>query len=435
MSPTDQPATPAPAERPAGTDPSLLEAARGGDSAALVETVRDWVTSHVPEAWRAAAEAGDLRTLHDIRTPEAYREWYPVLGRSGLAVPTWPVEYCGLGLSDAAARPVLAELRRWRLTVLNIIGVALAGPMLLDFGTDQQRARLLPAIADNTDRWCQLFSEPGAGSDLAGLATRAVPDGDGWRIDGQKVWSSFAHEATRGILLARTDPDLPKHQGVTAFALDMDQPGVTVQPLRKISGDAEFNEVFFEGAQVSDADRVGAVGEGWTVARAVLAHERRMLSGAGSGVRERTSGSSVERLVELATRGEPGTRPVDDPVVADAVARLYVENSVVTMTNDRNRALGGRATDPALLKIMSSEHNQRLQMMMADLLGERALAHDPADTEAGRVVFGLLRSRGDTIGGGTSEVHRNNLAERTLKLPRDPYSDRDVPWRDIRRGA
>jgi alkylation response protein AidB-like acyl-CoA dehydrogenase len=160
-----------------------------------------------------------------------------------------------------------------------------------------------------------------------------------------------------------------------------------------------------------------------------------MLSGAGSGMRERTSGSSVERLIALASRGEPGTRVIDDPVQADAIARLYVENQVVRMTNERARALrGAGGAAPGMLKVMASEHNQRLQMMMLDLLGIDGLAHAPGDTTAERTVFGFLRSRGDTIGGGTSEVQRNNVAERVLGLPKDPFSDNSIPWKDIKRG-
>ncbi|TVT06277.1 acyl-CoA dehydrogenase [Amycolatopsis bartoniae] len=416
-------------------DPELTAAAQDGDEARLLDAVRDWVERHVPGEWLRAARDGDLNRLHEIRTPEQYREWYPVLGRSGLVVPSWPVEYGGLGVGDTLARVVQAELAACRLTVLNVVGIALAAPTLMEWGTPEQCRRLLPRIADNTDTWCQLFSEPGAGSDLAGLSTRAVPVANGWRVTGQKIWSSFAHEAQMGILLARTDPDVPKHQGITAFALPMDQEGVLVRPLRKINGEAEFNEVFLDAALVSDENRIGEPGQGWPVARTVLAHERRMLSGAGSGVRERTSGSSVERLLELACREQDGRRPIDDPLVADTVAQLVVENTVLRVTNKRNRALGGRATDPGLIKIMSSEHNQRLQQAFLRLLGERGLAQEPGDAEAERIVFGYLRSRGDTIGGGTSEVHRNNLAERTLGLPKDPFSDNKLPWRDIQRGA
>jgi alkylation response protein AidB-like acyl-CoA dehydrogenase len=334
----------------------------------------------------------------------------------------------------ALAGLVARELRRARLTALNIVGVALAAPTLLDWGTPEQCSRFLPAIADSSQIWCQLFSEPGAGSDLAGLATRATRDGEGWLINGQKVWSSFANDAHYGILLARTDPSVPKHRGITAFALDLDQRGVTVRPLRKISGDAEFNEVFFEDAHVSDEDRIGDVGAGWNVARTVLAHERAMLSGAGSSLRERTSGSSIDRLVELARKGTSGQRPIDDPVLADQIAQLYVENQVVRLTNERARALAGKGAPPALLKVMSSEHNQRLQSAMVDVLGLEALAHRADDEIAERTVFGYLRSRGDTIGGGTSEVQRNNVAERHLGLPKDPFSDNATPWIDIRRG-
>jgi len=415
--------------------PALLAAVTAGDRDGFRAAVRTWVQANVPADWLQAALDDDMARLHEIRSPQQYRDWYPVLGRSGLISATWPAEYGGLGAPPAFAAVVAAELRRARLTTLNVVGVALAAPTLLQWGTPGQCARLLPPIAEASEIWCQLFSEPGAGSDLAGLSTRAAAAGDDWLVDGQKVWSSFASEADYGILLARTDPEVPKHRGITAFALRMDQPGVTIRPLRKISGDAEFNEVFFDNARVPDADRIGPVNAGWDVARTVLANERAMLSGAGSGMRERTSGSSVERLIALASRGEPGARIIDDPVRADAIARLYVENQVVRMTNERARALGsGGGAAPAMLKVMASEHNQRLQMMMLDLLGIDGLAHAPGDTAAERTVFGFLRSRGDTIGGGTSEVQRNNVAERVLGLPKEPFSDNDLPWKDIKRG-
>jgi alkylation response protein AidB-like acyl-CoA dehydrogenase len=417
-----------------GPDPALLEAA-AGDQDSFRDVVRAWMHDNVPAAWLEAALGNDMARLHEVRSPDQYREWYPTLGRSGLIGSTWPVEYGGLGAPPPLAAVAAAELRRARLTTLNVVGVALAAPTLLRWGTPDQCARMLPAIAQASELWCQLFSEPGAGSDLAGLSSRASADGGDWLVDGQKVWSSFASEAAYGILLARTDPEVPKHQGITAFALRMDQPGVTVRPLRKISGDAEFNEVFLDHARVPDQDRIGPVGSGWDVARTVLANERAMLSGAGSGLRERTSGSSVERLIELASQGEPGSRIIDDPVQADAIARLYIENQVVRMTNERARALRGTAgAAPAMLKVMASEHNQRLQMLMLDLIGIDGLAYEPGDTTAERTVFGFLRSRGDTIGGGTSEVQRNNVAERVLGLPKDPFSDNSVPWKDIKRG-
>jgi alkylation response protein AidB-like acyl-CoA dehydrogenase len=408
--------------------------AETGDESELRAAVRGWIERHVPADWLDAALRGDLDSLHRVRSPAAYRDWYPTLGRSGLIGAGWPREYGGLGLSGPLLAVVSAELRRARLTTLNIVGVALVAPTLLEWGTADQCRRFLSAIADNTEVWCQLFSEPGAGSDLAGLSTRAVPAGAAWTVNGQKVWSSFAAEAHHGILLARTDPDVPKHAGITAFAFPLRQPGVTVRPLRKISGESDFNEVFLDDAVVDDGNRIGAVGEGWRVARAVLGHERRMLAGAGSAMRQRTSGSSFQRLVQLTGRGEPGHRPVDDPLVRDRVVRLYIEGQVLVATNERARVMGGASRAAAVLKVMSSEHNQRLQAAMVDMLGYAGTACRPGDEEAQRITYGYLRSRGDTIAGGTSEVQRNNIAERTLGLPKDPSSDVSLPWRDIPRG-
>ncbi|GAA2848840.1 acyl-CoA dehydrogenase [Pseudonocardia halophobica] len=407
----------------------MLAAAASGDPEALRSAAREWIERNVPAEWLAAALAGDMDRLHAVRSPEAYREWYPPLGRSGLTVPTWPVEYGGLGLSRSQSGVVAAELRRARLTTLNVVGIGLVAPTLLQYGSEYQKQTLLGPIVDNTAKWCQLFSEPGAGSDLAGLSTKAERvDADTWRIDGQKVWSSFAHEADYGILLARTDPSLPKHQGITVFAFPMRHESVTVRPLRKISGDHEFNEVFINDAVVDDRLRIGEQGQGWEIARAVLAFERAMLSGAGSGLRERTSGSSIQTLVTAAK----AAGAVDDPVMADEVVRLYVENQVVQLTNARARSLGREGAAPGQLKVLASEHNQRLQAALLDLTG--AVVYDPEDASAARRAFGFLRSRGDTIGGGTSEVQRNNVAERVLGLPKDPFSDNTIPWRDIKRG-
>src|SRR4029077_1217203 len=194
----------------------------------------------------------------------------PTFAASGLVVPTWPVAYGGLDLAPATARLVETELRPYNLGRLNPLGLNLAAPALFAHGTEEQRLRFLPPIVRNEEVWCQLFSEPGAGSDLASLATRAERDGDDWIMTGQKVWTTWAHLADFGVLLARTDPDVPKRQGITYFLLDLHQPGVDVRPLRHITGEVDFNEVFLDGALVPDTQRVGAVGEGWKVANATL---------------------------------------------------------------------------------------------------------------------------------------------------------------------
>jgi alkylation response protein AidB-like acyl-CoA dehydrogenase len=411
----------------------------GADAEGVRRATREWIEVSVPPPWLAAALAGDLARLHQIRSPEAYRDWYPSLGRAGLTAPSWPLEYGGLGLSPALAGVVGEELRQARLTVLNPVGITLAAAAILEWGDDGQKLRYLPRIATNEDVWCQLFSEPGAGSDLAGLATRAERAGNDWLVSGQKVWSSFAHEADRGLLLTRSDPDLPKHRGITAFALDMHLPGVTVRPLRKITGDREFNEVFLDSVPISDADRLGPPGSGWRVTQTALNSERLMLAGTGSSVRERTSGRSAERVVELALAAGPdGIRPIDDPAVRQRLAQLWAESRVVQWGNQLARDVRsagiGAGPEGSIRKLIHSEHNQRLQMFAAELLGRRAIGFEPGDAEAEAVIFGFLRSRGDTIAGGSSEIQRNIIGERVLGLPREPGDDRDLPWREIPRG-
>jgi len=401
---------------------------------------RTWIDANVPPDWLECARSSDLARLHEVRTPEAYRSWYPALGRTGMTAPTWPVEYGGLGLSPSLAGAIIEELRAARLTLLNPAGLTLVGAAILNWGTEEQKRRYLPRIVTNEDRWCQLFSEPSAGSDLAGLATRAEEADGAWSITGQKVWSSFAHEADLGLLIARTDPDLPKHQGITAFVLEMQAPGVTVRPLRKMSGDREFNEVFMDGARVRDDARIGPVGSGWRVAQSALMSERDMLAGTGSAVRERTSGRSVDRAVELALAlRSDGTRPIDDPATRQRLAALWAESRIVLWGNQlaRDVRAAGLGTGPegSLRKLMHSEHNQRLQRFGAELLGSRAVGFADDDIEGDAAVFGFLRSRGDTIAGGSSEIQRNIIGERVLGLPKDPSDDKSIPWRDIPRGA
>jgi alkylation response protein AidB-like acyl-CoA dehydrogenase len=417
---------------------SLAEHIRPDDDPAHIRAVAEgWIERHVPAEWRDAVSAGDLARLHEVRTPAAYREWYPALGRSGLVAPDWPVSLGGLGLPAGASRAVLALLQKWRLARLNIVGLSLVGPALMEWGSDQQRTRFLPRIVTNEEPWCQLFSEPGAGSDLAGMSTRAARTSDGWVVSGQKVWTSFAREARFGLLIARTDPDLPKHEGLSAFICDMGAPQVVVRPLRKITGDTEFSEVFVDEVPIEASLQVGSDGDGWRIAQAVLRHERQMLAGSGSGGRERASGGSIDRLVDYAARTTAQGRPLlADEVFRDRLAQLFVESATGRWVNERAaaRRLEKRpAVHPSAQKLMQSEHNQRLQMLALEVAGTDCLA-GPEDDTVSSVIYGFLRSRGDTIAGGTSEIQRNIVAERALGMPRDPSDDRSIPWRDIPRG-
>jgi alkylation response protein AidB-like acyl-CoA dehydrogenase len=404
------------------------------DTADAVAAVEQWVEKNVPEAWRTAAVEGP-KALRTVRSPDDYRHWYPAFAASGLVVPTWLPEHGGLGVSNDVARAIESVLAPLRLTRLNPLGLNNAAAALFSHGTEEQRRRFLPPIVHNEEKWCQLFSEPGAGSDLASLATRAVRDGDDWVVTGQKVWTTWADEADFAILLARTDPDAPKHKGITSFLLDMHQPGVEVRPLRQITGEAEFNEVFIDGARVPDAHRVGEVNDGWRVSASTLSSERQMVSGSGSGGMGRLGGSSAERLISLARE----TGRWNDPVVQTKIMRLWAQEQIRGWTNARVRAALSAGQSPGAASSIGKVHqatlNQQIQDLMADLLGTAAVAW-PATDDADalpREVAGWMRSLANGTEGGTTDINKNILGERVLGLPKEPDPWKGKPWKEIPR--
>jgi alkylation response protein AidB-like acyl-CoA dehydrogenase len=378
-----------------------------------IDDARQWVEDHVPAPWRRAAQQG--RPIREVRSFAEYEAWYPTFAASGLVVPTWPEAYGGLDLDVATARDIEAVLAPYHLGRLNPLGLNLCAPALFAHGTEAQRLRYLPRIVDNSEKWCQLFSEPGAGSDLASLATRAERDGDGWVLTGQKVWTTWAHVSDWAVCLARTDPDVPKREGITYFLVDLHSAGVTVRPLRHITGEVDFNEVFLDGVRVADAQRVGGEGEGWRVAGATLSGERQMVSGAGSGGVDRIGGAAADAL------GVP-----DEPVLRQRVVALRAEERIRAWTNRRLR--GGPLT--SIGKVHQGDLNQRTQLAAVDLLGARATAWD---TGLDRTVKGMLRSRANTIEGGTTEVNKNVIGERLLGLPREPDPFQGAAWKDTPR--
>jgi alkylation response protein AidB-like acyl-CoA dehydrogenase len=403
---------------------------RGTPAAEAAAEVRAWLEEHLPAAWLGAGRRGGPAAVREVRTRAEYEAWYPVFAASGLVVPTWPRPYGGLDLTAEVARAVEAELRPFNLGRLNPLGINNMAPALFAYGTEEQRLRFLPPMVRNEEKWCQLFSEPGAGSDLASLACRAERDGDSWLVTGQKVWSTWAHFSDFAILLARTDPDVPKRQGVTYFLLDMHQPGVDVRPLRHMGGEVEFNEVFLDRAVVPDAMRVGPPGEGWKVASATLSGERQMVAGSGSGGVDRIGGRGVDHLVALArSRGRAA-----DPVVRQELMRCYSEERVREWTNLRVRAglQAGRPPGPesSVGKVHQGALNQRVQLAATAMLGAGALAWDG---DPPHEVRAMLRSRANTIEGGTTEVNKNILGERVLGLPREPDPWQGAPWRDVPR--
>ncbi|GIH49604.1 Acyl-CoA dehydrogenase [Microbispora rosea] len=314
------------------------------------------------------------------------------------------------------------------------IGLGMAAPTILAFGTEEQKKRFLRPLWTGEEVWCQLFSEPGAGSDLATLATRAVREGDEWVVDGQKVWTSSAHTARWAILVARTDPDVPKHRGLTYFVCDMHAPGVEVRPLRQITGEAEFNEVFLTGVRLPDALRLGEVGDGWRVAQTTLMNERVAIGGTPS---RRT----MMGVVAETWRSRPELRTHD---LHQRLLALWVDSEVMRLTAVRLReqlAAGHPGPEGSGMKLAFARLHQQLSGIEVEMLREDGLAYDDwtfrrPDTvdfigrEAG---YRYLRAKGNSIEGGTSEILRNIIAERVLGLPAEPRADKDVAWKDLPR--
>jgi alkylation response protein AidB-like acyl-CoA dehydrogenase len=359
---------------------------------------------------------------------------------AGLAWVHFPEGLGGLGLARGLQTAVEKQLfaagapnnNPWRIG----IGLGMAAPTILMFGTEEQKQRYLRPLWCGEEVWCQLFSEPGAGSDLAGLATRAVLDNDTWAVNGQKVWTSSAHIADRAILVARTDPDQPKHAGLSYFLVDMHDPGVEVRPLRQITGEAEFNEVFLTDVRIPDSDRVGDVGAGWQVANGTLMNERVAI---GGGAFPREFGMIGKVAETWRTRPELRT-----PGTHERLLELWVESEVARLTGTRLRqklAAGTPGPEGSAMKLTFARLNQELSALEVELLGDDGLRYgDWAMTRPEIVDFTgkdagyrYLRSKGNSIEGGTSEILRNVVSERILGLPSEHRVDKDIPWKDLPR--
>jgi len=408
----------------------------------------EWLRENLPGGWMEAVEAGDLDRIAVLRRGLDYAEWCIRFGEAGYATPTWPAEYgAGLSLSPPQAKFVNDVLNAYKVPrPFNLIGIGMGGPTVLEWGTEEQKHRLLRPLATNEEIWCQLFSEPGAGSDVAGLATRAERDGDEWVMHGQKVWTTLAHLSKWGLLLARTDPDQPKHRGLSYFVVDMHAPGVEVRPLVQITGDAEFNEVFFDGARIPDSMRLGPVGEGWRVAITTLMNERVALSGAGSIAGDAIGGSPIDGLIER-------HRPVAHPLFRQRLAQAYIDGQVIRLNNqraaDRRRNRGEAGAEGSITKLQQALYNQRLQKLAVDLEGAGGVAWEgdglrgeghigwvaTDGDDRSSLARGFLRAQANTIEGGTSDIMRNILGERVLGLPKEPDPSRDVPWKDVPRSV
>jgi len=377
---------------------------------------REFLAEHV-EAWKRESGVTD-----GAPTFEQQRSWQRRLYDNGWAAPHWPAEYGGRGLG-------IVESMIWNQekaaagahSFFNIVGLGMAGPTLIARGTERQKETYLPPLLRGDEVWCQLFSEPNAGSDLGNIQTKAERVDDTWVVNGQKVWSSGAADADRGILIARYDPDLPKQQGIVYLIVDMHAPGVDVRPLRQIDGGAHFSEVFFSDFVVPDADRVGEPGEGWSVAMTTLTNERMSLGG-GSG----DLAMPFEDLVALARSGERST----DRRVRQSLARIWSQRKILDLLNERVLTALQHGQIP-------EAEGSIIKLVMAGLVSDSAMQAMELAGASGVLTNGtsqsMLGSPALHIGGGTDEVQRNAIAERVLGLPREPRPDKEGPFRQTLR--
>lgn len=401
---------------------------------AFREQARAWIAANAPHEYAArfaAATFGSL-PIEEQELLRVSREWQHRRVASGWACIDWPKEYGGRGASAIEAAIWKQEEGVFAaLAVMFRVGFGMAAPAILRWGTAEQKRRHLPPLRSGDEIWCQMFSEPAAGSDLAGLRTRAVRDGSGWRISGRKVWTSLAHVADFGILLARTDPKRSKHRGLTMFLLDLRQPGVTVQPIRQANGAAGFNEIVLGDVHIPDSARLGEVNRGWDVALTTLNGERLDL-----GLR---MGGGFPELLDLCRRvhTEHG-RAIDDPAVRSRLAHWAARASGVKYTGYRALSALSRGEQPgpesSASKLVISSDMQAMAEFALDLMGQGGVVTDPAlAPDRARLQSLLLRAPATRIEGGTNEILRNVIAERVLGLPGEPRVDKDLPFDEVDR--
>jgi alkylation response protein AidB-like acyl-CoA dehydrogenase len=391
-----------------------------------------------------ASEEDEVRALcHQLleELPPASTDPVTFLGRQfdlGLAWVHFPEGHGGLGRSPKLQKLINETLVGAGAPIAayrNVIGHGMGAPTIVTHGTEAQKARYLRPLFTGEEVWCQLFSEPGAGSDVAGLATRAVRDGDEWVVNGQKVWTTLAHLAKWGMLVARTDPDQPKHKGMTYFVVDMEAPGVEVRPLFQITGEAEFNEVYFTDVRIPDEERLGDVGEGWRVTLTTLMNERVAI---GGGIPAKGAGFIGEAVKEWKRSG------LTDPVLKDELMALWVRAEVLRLTNIRAsqlRSLGNPGPEGSIGKAMSADLNKDISSFTVTLLGPEGMLFPSGYTmerpkhamQWANPQQAFLRARANSIEGGTTEIAKNILGERVLGLPGDVRNDKDVPWTQVPR--
>ncbi len=396
------------------------------------------VTEVANDTDRVLALCEELLATHDPASTGAV-EFLSAQYDLGLAWVHFDEGFGGLGLSPKLQSTINARLGEAGAPspyYRNPIGYGMGAPTVYTHGSDEQKRRYLKPLFTGEEIWCQLFSEPGAGSDVAGLSSRAVQDGDEWIVNGQKVWTTLAHVSRWGMLVARTDPEAPKHKGLTYFVIDMDQPGVEVRPLRQMTGDAEFNEVYFTDARVPDAERLGEVGEGWRVSLTTLMNERVSIGGTVAPRGSGAIGEAVKTWKQL-----PDDRR--DAATLDRLMQLWCQAECNRLTNVRaaqNRKRGVPGPEGSTGKLSFAESNKEIYEFVMHLLGADGMLYGEYDMDpsahamaSATLQQAFLRARANSIEGGTSEVMRNILGERVLGLPGDVRVDKDRPWSEVPR--
>jgi alkylation response protein AidB-like acyl-CoA dehydrogenase len=397
--------------------------------AAFRTKVRAFLDEHAPKRRQRnddEEESAFEATIADLPTQKAFQA---ALFDAGLAGLTWPTPW-GQGLTAEHTRVYNEEAAGYEIpTTVYTIGLGMVIPTMIEFGTDEQRERYVHKALRGEEIWSQLFSEPGAGSDVASLQTRAERDGDEWILNGQKVWTTGAQLSDYGAVIARTNPDNPKHRGITMFIIDFHAPGVEVRPIKQINGGSGFNEVFFTDVRIPDSWRIGEVDDGWRCAIAMLMNERVAIGAGGGGGR----GVGVGVLTRLARdRGR-----IDDPVVRQGIADVYINQQIMGYIGQRIRAAvrAGRAPGPegSIAKLAGAVLSRRTSDLAASIAGPVGQAwENPKDSRWAQLVLSTPASR---IAGGTDEVQRNIIGERVLGLPKEPQVDRDVPFKELKVGT